>query len=151
MKHVIALAVKGIASLALLYLILGIMYGMSFGNVLFITLVLGIVAYIIGDMLILPRTNNLVASIADFGLALMVIWLMSAVLTNGGNLFSMSIIASLGVTLFEYFYHKYISTNVIDNSQAVKNYSGNLRYQTEASEELTPKREVIKNRKEDDK
>lgn len=149
MKHVIALAVKGIASLVLLYLILGIMYGMSFGNVLFITLVLGIVAYIIGDMLILPRTNNLVASIADFGLALMVIWLMSRVLTNGGNLFSMSLIASLGVALFEYFYHKYISTNVIDNSQTEKNYSGNLRYQTEASEELTPKREVIKNRKED--
>lgn len=149
MKHVIALAVKGIASLVLLYLILGIMYGMSFGNVLFITLVLGIVAYIIGDMLILPRANNLVASIADFGLALMVIWLMSSVLTNGGNLFSMSLIASLGVALFEYFYHKYISTNVIDNSQTEQNYSGNLRYQTEASEELAPKREEIKNGKED--
>ncbi|WP_313799771.1 YndM family protein [Cytobacillus sp.] len=149
MKHVIALAVKGVASLALLYVILGLIYGMSFGNVLFITLVLGLVAYIIGDLLILPRTNNLVASIADFGLALMVIWLMNSVLTNEGNILSMSFIASLGVALFEYFYHKYISTNVIDNSQTEKKYSGNLRYQTEASEELTPNREEIKNEKED--
>ncbi|KOP83009.1 YndM family protein [Cytobacillus solani] len=149
MKHVIAFAVKGIASLVLLYLILGMMFGMSFGNVLFITLVLGMVAYIIGDMLILPRTNNLVASVADFGLALMVIWLMSSVLPNGGNLFSMSLISSLGVALFEFFYHKYISNNVINNSQTSQNYSGNLRFQTEASEELTPKRAEIKNRKED--
>ncbi|WP_102274983.1 YndM family protein [Cytobacillus massiliigabonensis] len=149
MKHVIALAIKGIASLALLYLILGMMYGMSFGNVLFITLVLGMVAYIIGDMLILPRTNNLVASFADFGLALMVIWLMSSVLTNGGNLFSMSLVASLGVALFEFFYHKYISNNVINNSQASQNYSGNMRFQTEASEELIPNREEIKNRRDD--
>lgn len=149
MKHVIAFAVKGIASLVLLYLILGMMFGMSFGNVLFITLVLGMVTYIIGDMLILPRTNNLVASVADFGLALMVIWLMSSVLPNGGNLFSMSLISSLGVALFEFFYHKYISNNVINNSQTSQNYSGNLRFQTEASEELTPKRAEIKNRKED--
>ncbi|WP_419393815.1 YndM family protein [Cytobacillus praedii] len=145
MKHVKALAIKIIVSLILLYLILGGMYGMSFGNVLFITIVLGMVSYTIGDLLILPRTNNLVASLADFGLALMVIWLMSSVFPNNGNGFLMSLIASLGVALFESIYHKYISKNVINNSQSIYDYTGNLRYQTEASEELTPQRAEYKN------
>lgn len=67
MKHVKALVIKFVSSLVLLSLILGLLFDMAFSNIFLITLVLGIEAYFIGDLLILPRTNNTVATIVDFG------------------------------------------------------------------------------------
>jgi len=145
MKHLKALAIKFISSLVLLYVILGLFYGMEFGNVFLISLVLGIVSYLIGDLLILPRTNNTVATLADFGLALFFIWFMSENFTRGDNLFTVSLLAALAVTLFEYFFHKYVSRNVTkEDNQERLNSSTNLRFQTEASEELSPQSNDMK-------
>lgn len=137
MRHVTALAIKLVSSFVLLWIIMGGIYGLSFGEILTISLVLGIVSYIIGDLILLRLTNNTVATIADFGLALAVIWVMSANLTLIDNLFTASLIAAAGVTIIEYFFHKYVSNNVInqdDNNR--KTTQGNLGYQTEASEEM---------------
>src|SRR5438309_8037770 len=109
MKHIKPLVIKFISSLVLLSIILGLFFGMSFGNVFLITLVLGVVAYVLGDLLILPRTSNIIATFADFGLAFLVIRFMSDILANGdaGDMFTMSLIAAIGVALFEYVFHKY--------------------------------------------
>lgn len=138
MDHVKAIAIKFIATLALLYIILGLFAGMSFGNVLLITIVLGVIAYIIGDLAILSRTNNSIATVADFGLAFLVIWLMSDTLTVGDNLFTTSLLAALAVAVFEYFFHKYMAMNVFPDAADDNKQTGRLEYQTEASEELTP-------------
>jgi hypothetical protein len=147
MKHVKALAIKFVACLVLLYIILGMVYGMTFGDVFMISLILGIASYIIGDLLILPRTNNTIATIADFGLAYIVIWLMSDNLTylDGDNLFTMSLISSLGVALFEYFFHKYVSNNITNETKSDHKQPKNLQYQTEVSEEIAPNRVNHKN------
>jgi membrane protein implicated in regulation of membrane protease activity len=149
MDHIKALAIKFISSFVLLYIILGLFYDMSFGNVLLVTLVLGAASYIIGDMFILPRTNNAIATFADFGLAFMIIWLMGANLTNGNNLLTVSFISAAGVALFEYLFHKYISNRTITKTENENNRTGDLRYQTEASEELTPNRTDTKDENED--
>jgi hypothetical protein len=150
MKHVKALAIKFVSSLVLLSLILGLLYDMSFSNIFLITLVLGVAAYVIGDLLILPRTNNTVATIADFGLAFLIIWLMSRSLTYGDNHFSMSLIAALGVALFEYMFHKYVANNVIPNKGG-QQQTRPLQYQTEASEELAPVRQDVRSSNEENK
>lgn len=139
MKHIKAFVLKFIACLALLYIILGVMYDMSFRNVFLITLVLGVIAYIVGDLLILPKTNNTIATIADAVLVFLIIWYMGSKLTYGGSMFTPSIISAIGIGLFEIFFHKYVYNNVIKNTEHRENVStANLRYQTEASEELTP-------------
>ncbi len=150
MKHVKAMAIKFVSSLVLLSLILGLLYDMSFGNIFLITLVLGVAAYLIGDLLILPRTNNTIATIADFGLAFLIIWLMSESLTYGDNHFSMSLIAALGVALFEYMFHKYVANNVIKDKGG-QQQTRQLQYQTEASEELTPVRQDVRSSNEENK
>ncbi|NEU31018.1 YndM family protein [bacterium LRH843] len=141
MDHVKALAIKFIFSLALLYVILGLVYGMTFGQVFLITLVLGGASYIIGDMLILPRTNNFTATIADFGLAFMVIWLMSKMITNGAHVFGMSLVAAIGVALFELAFHVYVRKAIIEDTNERHIRSTNLQYQTEASKEFDDPRE----------
>ncbi|MBY0148174.1 YndM family protein [Neobacillus niacini] len=142
MKHIKAIAIKFVSSLVLLSIILGLFFDMAFSNILLISLVLGVAAYIIGDLLILPRTNNTVATLADFGLAFLIIWLMSENLTYGDNHFSMSLIAALGVALFEYMFHKYLARNILPDRG--RQQTTTLQYQTEASEELTPVRPDVR-------
>ena len=148
MKHGKAFLIKFISSLILLYIILGLFNGVSFGNVFLITSVLGVTAYILGDMLILPRTNNNIATMADFLLAFMIIWLLSQTLTFGDSMFAESLMASLGVALFEYFFHRYLKNNHIIQ-QVESGLPANLQYQTEVSEELTPVRADVKSDDED--
>lgn len=134
MKHIKALLIKFVVSLALLYIILGLMYEMTFGEVLLLSAVLGLAAYVIGDMLILPRTNNAVATAADFGLAWVIIYWFTDMMTVADNVFTASLIAALGVGLFEIFFHRYVAKNVLPNHE---NHSvTNFRYQTEASDEI---------------
>lgn len=148
MDHLKAITIKFLASLALLYMILGMFYGMSFGNVFLITLTLGIVSYIIGDLLILPRTNNSIATAADFGLSLFIIWIMSMALTTGANFFTMSLLAAAGVTVFEYFFHRLMASEVIgEEENRLNTPPRNIQYQTEASEELNDVEENEQNKK----
>ncbi len=107
---------------------------MPFGYIFVITSILVVTSYFLGDIFILQRTNNTVATIADFGLAFLVIWLMRNNLTYGANLFIAALIGAAGVALFEFFFHKYLASLKRNTRNQIRNF----RYQTEASEELTP-------------
>ncbi|MEC0278725.1 YndM family protein [Bacillus halotolerans] len=141
MKHIIALASKTALTLALLYVILDRVYHASFLSVLFIAFFLSFVTYLSGDILILPRTSNITASLADFGLSLVILWIFLETQTrNGFSPFAAALIASVCLTVFEYFFHRYLLKNVLDetfrNELTVKDNT--LQYQTEASDELFP-------------
>jgi hypothetical protein len=131
-----------------LFIILGIFYDMSFGNVLWISVVLTLASYLIGDLLILRRTNNTMATISDFAIAFLVIWLMGENLTYGDSLIMPALIAAAGIALFETFFHKYVARQ-IQEADEQQNSSRNLRYQTEASSELTPRNTEFSNRNSD--
>jgi len=139
MEHFKALAIKFIVSVALLYIILGLYYGMTFGSVFLITLILGIISYIVGDLGILPRTGNAIATLADFGLALAVIWVLISLLTATTNAFTMALFSAIAVTIFEFFFHRYMN-NMRRNPEEREGSTRrrNLQYQTEASEEFNP-------------
>ncbi|WP_186580479.1 YndM family protein [Aquibacillus kalidii] len=135
MKHGKALLIKFVATLALLYIILDLMYAMTFGEVFALTAVLGIVAYLVGDMFVLPRTNNTIATLADFGLAWLIIYLFADGTTIADNPFTISLIGAIGVAAFEMFFHRYLANNTLpDEKQSPA--TRNLQYQTETSEEL---------------
>ena len=63
----------------------------------------------------------------------------------------MSLIAAIGVALFEYAFHKYVANRVLNENQSRENQQTKLRYQTEASEELTPKNTDFRNQNENEK
>ena len=120
MKHMKNLAIKFISILAVLFIILGIFYDMSFGNVLSISVVLTLASYLIGDLLILRRTNNTMATISDFALAFLVIWLMGENLTYGDSLIMPALIAAAGIALFETFFHKYVARQIDEANESTK-------------------------------
>jgi len=68
LKHIVALLIKYTAISAVLLMILGIFQGISIPRILFISLIITGSAYLIGDLFILPKYGNMVATIADLGI-----------------------------------------------------------------------------------
>lgn len=82
MKHIVALLIKYTAITAVLLIILSIFKGISIPKVLLISLVLTGAAYLIGDLFILPKYGNMIATIADLGLSFFGIWLLISLFTD---------------------------------------------------------------------
>jgi hypothetical protein len=139
LRHIVRMAVKFISCLVVLGIILGLFFNFSFTDVLLITTVLGVVSYLLGDLLLLRATNNFIASAADFGLTFLLIWFMGQALTFEPNLFTAALLSAVAVTAFEFLFHRFL---INDNSQQSTNqqtpYQNRLQYQTEAADELTP-------------
>lgn len=108
MQHGKALAIKGVMSLVVLYLVLGVGFGITFGNVLLITLILGVLSYLLGDVFILPKTSNMMATMADLGMAFVIIWLLAFTSLSVGSMALAAVIAAIVMALGEYFFHIYI-------------------------------------------
>ncbi|MEH7346674.1 YndM family protein [Bacillus sp. JJ1532] len=144
MKHAKAFLLKFISCLVILYIILGLFYGMSFGMVFLISLALGASSYVLGDFLVLPRSNNFIATITDFVLAFLVIWSLSISLTLRENIVTMSLVAAAGVALFEIIFHRYMANQIITKMNSHTARPTKLQFQTEASEELTPSETDLK-------
>ncbi|WP_434181852.1 YndM family protein [Bacillus sp. jun7] len=144
MKHVIAFASKTALTLALLYIVLDLMYQVSFLNVLFITVILSLITYFAGDCMILPRTSNFTAVAADFGISFIILWIF--LMNIGGFNVSpaaASVISALCISVFEAFFHRYLQQYVLpeDYQDTTETDSTLWSYQTEASEELVPEKD----------
>ncbi|MFP3888621.1 YndM family protein [Priestia filamentosa] len=139
MKHVKAFLFKFIISFILLYAILSGINGFSIGDVFWTTMILGGISYILGDLLILPRTNNILATIADLALSFIIIWAMTSTLAYGDYL-ARTFTSALGMTIFEALFHRYMVNRVLPNDKLSQRSNGQLQYQMEASEELDPKK-----------
>ncbi|GAB3796103.1 DUF2512 family protein [Virgibacillus kimchii] len=113
MEHGKALLIKGLLTLVVLYLVLGLGFGMSFVNVLITTVVLGAISYAVGDLGVLPKNGNIIATISDLGLTLVVVWIMGVMLTgiDMGTMAGAALTSAVILAVGEYFFHHYIMRN----------------------------------------
>ena len=140
MKHLKALAIKLPAIFIISWLFLRGVEGLTTGEIVLIAITFGVVEYLMGDLFLLKRTNNTVATFADFGLALIVIWFMVNSMAPLNDYFLAPLLTSIGIAVFEYFFHKYVERNILTSDNGLRRQQ--LRYQTEASRDLT---EIKKN------
>ncbi|TXC93016.1 DUF2512 family protein [Metabacillus litoralis] len=143
-----AFIIKIIAIFAVSLLILGVIFNYSFEHVLAISIILSFTSFVLGDLLLLPRTSNITATISDFSLAMLVTWFYLANLTlYVTNVFFASVLTSISVAVFESFFHRYLKVRNVQNAEK-RQRDIPLRYQTEASEEITPtKSRIVRKRK----
>ncbi|MCP3033320.1 YndM family protein [Halobacillus sp. A1] len=137
MEHGKLIASKLIFASAWLFLILGIGYDLSFANVLFISVVLTAVSYIVGDRIILPRVNSTVSSLFDFAIAFLVIYFMLNALTVDGGLWSASLYSAIGIGIYEFVFNQYVRSSGNEEKTESERIE-DLDLRTEASDELTP-------------
>ncbi|MCY8934218.1 YndM family protein [Bacillus atrophaeus] len=123
MVHVKALAIKGIMTLIVLYLVLGLGFNFTFGDTLLMTIVLGVVSYLLGDLYVLPKWNNMIATVADFGLAFLVVWLMGMPLSMGlspGMLALAALFTAIVMAIGEYFFHFYMMSKELGKPRFIE-------------------------------
>ncbi|RSL34066.1 DUF2512 family protein [Salibacterium salarium] len=123
MEHAKALLIKCVTTLIVLYLILGIGFGVSFLSVVILTVIIGLVSYP-GDLFIMPRIMNIPATIADFVLAFVLIWILGFVFIDPAvPLISAALIAAAVLAFCEYYFHFYLATHVLPGNNRIKAYS----------------------------
>ncbi|MFI8709459.1 YndM family protein [Bacillus sp. NPDC077411] len=149
MKHIVALLIKYTAISAVLLMILGIFQNISIPRILLISLLITGSAYLIGDLFVLPKYGNMVATIADFGLSFLGIWVLTYLLTD--NNFARNIVASsfwsaLLIGVIEVFFHIYMKKAVLyeNNDSRESTNIHHDRYAMEISHEYLNRSEIEK-------
>lgn len=129
-------------TLAVLWVVLGLLFGVSFGNILIISIILTVASFLV-DMFILPKVGNIVAAVGDFALAYFGIWFISSFLFTG-NVTAQSIITGAFLSAFviligELFYHRYLRNSVFDHvDDDDQHYTNKNILQHEFSREFEP-------------
>ncbi|SDK06707.1 YndM family protein [Sediminibacillus albus] len=138
MEHLRAFIIKFAVTGIVLYSILGIFYTATIGDIFLITLLVTGIAYLIGDLFILPRFGNLTASIADFGLAFASVWLLSAFFIGTDfPIVSASLFSALFISAAEVIFHMYMENRVLGDEEDAEQEprQAPARLQTEFAEE----------------
>ncbi len=114
MKHIIALLIKFVMVTVILSIVLGIMTSLTFGNILYLSVAVTVLSYVIGDLLILSASNNMIATIADFVIAFLAVYLFNDLVNV--NMISLwdAIISAALVGTGEWFFHRYLGKKVLD-------------------------------------
>jgi hypothetical protein len=136
MKHVKALLIKFIMILAVLWIVFTLMFDAEFSDTLLMSVALTIVAYVIGDLLILSKAGdrnksdgdfkkrNTIATISDAILTFIVLWALGEALLNpDDNVVMASLISTVVIGIGEWFFHRYVNNHVLEdhNAQTVGN------------------------------
>lgn len=112
MKHITALLIKYAMITVVLEAVLLTITDLTFSEILYVSLVVTILAYIIGDLFILSSTNNTIATLADAGLALATIYMFNFLWEYREISFADALIAAAAVGVGEWFFHKYVANRV---------------------------------------
>ncbi|MFS0674026.1 YndM family protein [Ornithinibacillus sp. 179-J 7C1 HS] len=135
--NVKALGIKFIINLIVVYSIFGIFYNASLVNLFIISVLTTVIAYVVGDLFILRRFGNIVASIADFFLAFVTLAVLGGlIIQTDMPIVLASLFAAFFLVLTEPLLHAYMQEKGPDEKKDRHLASGNL--QTEFAEETTP-------------
>lgn len=135
MEHVKLIGIKYFATFVLLYLVLGIAYGLTVSQVLFISLI-SLAVYFIGDLFILSRTNNIAATFADVVINFVAIYALLDLVGFAGDRLMAAFISTIVLGFYEIFFHLYVAEELNFNYEpiSIRRYD----YMMEFSEEFDP-------------
>lgn len=119
MRHIVALFVKTFMIAVVLFIIMNMLYNYPVGSTFALALLVTGLAYLIGDLAILPMTNNTVATLADLGLATLTIWLLGPFVVGASIPFSVAFIAGVVIAVGEWFFHKLASRSLLPRKDTI--------------------------------
>lgn len=113
MEHLKAIILKFVMCTGILWIVLGLFYGVGFGEIVTISVILTVAAYAIGDLLLLRYFNNPIATAADFGLSFLVIWFLGSIIIDVPiPIVTASLISAFLLAVGEWFYHNYLENHI---------------------------------------
>ena len=119
MEHIKNLVIKFIMCTVMLLVVLGLFFGVSFTNILWTSVILTVVSYLLGDILILPKGGNLIATVSDLVLAFLAVWVVGMYLYDPDvNLIPASIVSAIVIAVGEWFFHNYVKKQIREDKPA---------------------------------
>ena len=121
MKHLKALLIKFLMIAVVLLVVLTLIFDVPFMDSIWTSLVLTVLAYILGDFLLFrlaanrssQNVRNMIATVGDVILAFLTIWYMQVALVDANeNIALGTLIAAVIISGGEWFFHKYLDGNV---------------------------------------
>lgn len=113
MKHIGALLLKFVLTSVILEIFLLAFTNLNYGSIFTIAVTITVLSYFIGDIAILPRTDNMIATIADVGLSFVTLLLFNMIYTGAVIPFYTALFASLVLGLGEWFFHRFMARSII--------------------------------------
>nr|WP_198044747.1 YndM family protein [Lysinibacillus timonensis] len=149
MKYTKAFFIKLVMTIGVLWVVLGLFFNVSFGDIFVIGTVLTLIAFV-GDMFLLPKMGNVLAAVTDLALAFLIVWALGGYLFDDNiSLLSAAFLASLFIWGGELYYHRYLRDHVFTNVEQTANFTPvNRQLQTEFSEEFDKDLDKHRNDKE---
>jgi len=123
MDHLKAIIIKFVMIAVVLGIIVSGIFGGEFSDTLWMSAVLTVLAYIIGDLGIFRNIGddsdytkrNAIATLSDAILTFAIVYFMGKdIFVGDDNLFSAALLSAIVVGIGEWFFHKYLDNNVFD-------------------------------------
>jgi len=127
-----AFIIKLVMTMAILFLVLGLFFGVSLGDILLLGIILTIIGYV-ADFSIMPRIGGLSATAGDLILAFIVIYVYGLYGFDPDiSVFSSAFLASMFIAAGEFYFHKYL----IDHHHLLKE-------EMDENNALTPQKNMV--------
>ena len=113
MKYLEAILIKFGMVFSVLFVVLGIAYGVKVFEIFILSLLITVIGFI-GDLIIYPKTSNKVATGGDFILVFLIVWLGGLWLIENPD-FSLvmpALYTAILVAAGEWFFHIYLTKRV---------------------------------------
>ena len=98
------LIVKLLAHGILITVLIVLLSNAAAGGAIFTAIGIAVVSYVLGDLMILPRTSNMVATLMDALLVFVVLWFVASA-SNWTLSFGDILLITVFAAAFEYFFH----------------------------------------------
>ncbi len=116
MKHATALLIKFILAAVVLEVDLLILSDLNFIQILYLALLIAVASYLVGDLLILPATNNIIATISDVVISLIIVFLFNRIWMKGSISLLSAVVAAVAIGFAEWFFHKAVNHGSNDSN-----------------------------------
>jgi hypothetical protein len=137
MKHIISFVIKFVLWSTVLLSFLTI-FNTPISLIFFISLAATVISYVLGDLLILPRMGNFVATLADLVLSFGLIWFFCYwLIERTANMAYVAFFATLAIGAAEAFFHLFLENHLFTDRtmRQTRNWFDEGRWATEFAEE----------------
>jgi hypothetical protein len=123
LDHLKAIAIKFVMVAVVLGVILTGIFGVEVSDMLTVSVVLTLGAYILGDLMIFKRVNgeqkkrNTIATLSDAALAFIILWFMGTAMFPDTNVVLASLISAIVLAAGEWFFHKYLDNEIFNDNK----------------------------------
>ncbi len=118
MKHIGAILLKYVMIAIILEIVLGWLTDNSFTDILVISAAVTVVSYLVGDLLILAKSNNAIATIFNGAVTLIILLLFNYARGYGYISFSTALLAMVVIEVGDAVFHRFVEKTILSETNS---------------------------------